>query len=366
MALMILGTKGGVYLLKSDAGRTKWTQGGPFLKGQAVGGVAIDNRNGVTLLAGADIPTPSFPPSPRKAGIFRSEDLGQTWTPSTPMRIVKVWTIEPAPAHSPKVVYAGCEPASVFRSADGGATWTENEALSAQRAAEKWPPGGGGLCLNSIIFDETNPMRMWTSVSVGGVRYTSDGGKSWRLVQQGMVEDCPDRGPEEKPEAHAWIHGCIHHLAAPRGDGRRIYLKNHCGTYRTDDGGGQWVDISAGLPWRGGFALAADAHNADRVYVIPAQHGKEGFNTPRVNDALRVFRSDDAGRTFTGHGDGLPTTGEHHIYRDAMTTDGLKPSGIYFGTRAGTVYASTSDGTGWQQIAGGLPAVMSVRCVEVA
>ncbi len=366
MALMILGTKGGVYLLKSDAGRTTWTQTGPFLKGQSVGAVAVNNRNGVTLLAGSDIPAPSFPPSPRKAGIYASSDLGATWSKPQPLSIVKVWTIEPAPTHRKSAIYAGTEPASVFYSPDGGATWMENEALAAQRIQEKWPPGGGGLCLNSIILDESEPKRMWCSVSVGGVRHTSDGGKTWRAVTNGMTGDCPDRGPEEKPEMHDWIHGCIHHLSAPRGNGNRIYQKNHCGTYRTDDGGAQWVDISAGLPWRGGFPLVADAHLADRVYIIPAQHGKEGFNTPRINDALCVYRSDDAGRTWTAFADGLPDTGEHHIYRDAMTTDGLKPSGIYFGTKAGSVYASTSDGTKWQTIAGGLPAIMSVRCAEAA
>ena len=93
MALMILGTKGGVYLLKSDAARTKWKQSGPFLKGRSVGAVAIDNRNGVTLFAGSDIPAPSFPPSPRRSGIYRCGDLGATWSSPQPMSISKVWTI---------------------------------------------------------------------------------------------------------------------------------------------------------------------------------------------------------------------------------------------------------------------------------
>jgi hypothetical protein len=49
-----------------------------------------------------------------------------------------------------------------------------------------------------------------------------------------------------------------------------------------------------------------------------------------------------------------------------MTTDSLDPVGIYFGTRSGKVYGSNNEGTSWQLVADGLPAVTCVKAAVVS
>ena len=49
----------------------------------------------------------------------------------------------------------------------------------------------------------------------------------------------------------------------------------------------------------------------------------------------------------------------------AFSHDGRAPLGLYFGTRAGQVFASDDEGEGWQSIAEYLPAVLCVRAAFV-
>ncbi|HEV7797980.1 MAG TPA: hypothetical protein VGO73_07485 [Pyrinomonadaceae bacterium] len=46
-----------------------------------------------------------------------------------------------------------------------------------------------------------------------------------------------------------------------------------------------------------------------------------------------------------------------------LSTDGLKPTGIYFGTRSGKLFGSTDSRESWNAILESLPPVV---CVKVA
>jgi photosystem II stability/assembly factor-like uncharacterized protein len=75
-----------------------------------------------------------------------------------------------------------------------------------------------------------------------------------------------------------------------------------------------------------------------------------------------VYRSEDAGATWTALSDGLPSEPFYPaVLRDALTVDDADPAGIYFGTRSGEVYASADEGDSWRQIAAHLPDVLCVR-----
>ena len=65
-------------------------------------------------------------------------------------------------------------------------------------------------------------------------------------------------------------------------------------------------------------------------------------------------------------GRGLP---EEHAYalvlRDAIAADGLDPAGVYFGTTAGSLYASRDGGETWQALPVTLPRVLCVAAFVV-
>ena len=110
---------------------------------------------------------------------------------------------------------------------------------------EKWQPGGGGLCLHTIVPDPTNPKRMMIAISTAGVYRTDDGGKTWQARNNGVrAEFLPDKYPE--------FGQCVHKVVQDAAHPERLFLQNHWGLYRSDDGG----DVEGHREWRAvGFWL---------------------------------------------------------------------------------------------------------------
>jgi hypothetical protein len=137
-----------------------------------------------------------------------------------------------------------------------------------------------------------------------------------------------------------------------------LYQQNHCGTYRSDDAGGGWTEITGGLPSDFGYVLGIDPADADTCWVIPEQSS----HLRTVCDGrLRVYETRDAGATWTARTAGLPQNQAWiTVLREAMATDGLNPCGVYFGTSSGHLFASP-DGATWKAVAQYLPKILSVE-----
>jgi photosystem II stability/assembly factor-like uncharacterized protein len=197
-----------------------------------------------------------------------------------------------------------------------------------------------------------NSQRITIAISTGGVYRTDDGGASWRTAHKGVRAQFL---PDPHPEFGQCVHKVVSHPSRPE----RLFLQNHWGLYRSDDAGDSWVDIAANVPSDFGFAMAASPHDADTAFIIPLQ-SDEFRCTPEGK--LRVYRTSNAGDSWEALSEGLPQ--EHAfetILRDGMSTDGLSPAGIYFGTRSGKVFASNNHGESWKMIFDGLPAVVAVK-----
>ena len=54
------------------------------------------------------------------------------------------------------------------------------------------------------------------------------------------------------------------------------------------------------------------------------------------------------------------------MLRDAASVDTAEPTGVYFGTRGGTVYASADEGETFSEVIAHLPDVLCVRAAVVA
>jgi hypothetical protein len=79
-----------------------------------------------------------------------------------------------------------------------------------------------------------------------------------------------------------------------------------------------------------------------------------------------VYRSEDAGETWTGSSKGLPEDGFFSaVMRDAMCAEDADPAGIYFGSRSGEVWGSPDDGESWQPVAEHLPEVFCLRAAVI-
>jgi photosystem II stability/assembly factor-like uncharacterized protein len=138
-----------------------------------------------------------------------------------------------------------------------------------------------------------------------------------------------------------------------------MFLQFHGGVYRSDDAGESWTDIGAGLPSDFGFPLALDPADPDSAYVIPLTADMDRV-TP--DGRVRVYETRDAGETWSARGDGLPQSDAYlTVLRQAFDRRG-EGSGLelYFGATSGDVFASADAGASWFSAAAHLPPVLSV------
>jgi photosystem II stability/assembly factor-like uncharacterized protein len=359
--LLAIGTGKGLFLALSEDERKTWEISGPHFPMTGVYAVAIDTR-GVASRVLAGMTSSHFGPS-----VATSDDLGGSWQepdhapiafpPDTGVSLERVWQLTPGPPGQPGRVYAGTQPSALFVSDDGGSTFELVKSLWEHPHRERWGAGFGGQAIHTILPHPDDPASILVAMSTGGVYRTTDGGATWAPTNTGVkAYFLPDPWPE--------FGQCVHKIARNAARPDQFFLQNHHGVYRSDDGGATWTSIADGLPSDFGFAIVAHPHRAGVIYNFPLQ--ADGRRYP-PDFRCRVYRSEDAGETWTGLSEGLPDGPFYPtVLRDAMCADDADPAGVYFGTRSGEVFASADDGDSWRQVAAHLPDVLCVRAATLS
>jgi photosystem II stability/assembly factor-like uncharacterized protein len=361
---LLVGTRKGAFVLRSDAKRDRWKVEGPHFAGWEiyhVKGSPVD---------------PNRIYASQSSGWFgqliqRSDDGGTTWepvgnqfayegTPGThqwydgtphPWKFARVWHLEPS-LTDPDALYAGVEDAALFRSVDAARTWQELPALREHESGPSWQPGAGGMCLHTIIADPRDPARLFVAISAAGVFRSDDSGQTWRPMNRGLKSD-------GIPDPTAEVGHCVHRIAMHPSRPDVLFMQKHWDVMRSDDAGESWREVSGNLPTDFGFPIDVHAHEPNTVYVVPIKSDSEHFP---LDGKLRVYRSRTGGDEWEALTKGLPQRDCYvNVLRDAMAVDSLDACGVYFGTTGGQVYASADAGDTWTAIVRDLPPVLSVE-----
>jgi len=356
--ILSIGTRKGLFVAEASSARGKFALRGPFGHGIPVYAALLDTRGTPRLIASSCNPFFGMK-------LLRSTNLGKSFTEtkSAPAfskedgrALANIWSLEPG--EDKKELLCGVEPASLFRSEDGGDSWEMVPGISNHEHARKWTPGGGGLCLHTIVRDGS---RMHLGISTGGHYLSEDGGKSFTASNAGIGAGF---NPEPFPEFGQCVHKIARHPDAPS----RLYLQNHggwkehpdFGVLRSDDHGHTWRSITKGLPSDFGFPIVVHPHDADTVYVVPL----EASTRTCPGGAPAVWRSENGGDSWKRLGRGLPKKDTYYtVLRDAMDIDDLKSPALYFGTTTGQLWIGRDGGEDWDCLFDSLP---PIHCVKVA
>jgi photosystem II stability/assembly factor-like uncharacterized protein len=359
--LLMIGTRKGLWIARSDDRRESWSINRADEEMSDVHAVACDTSGERPRLFASNR---SFIWGTQ---LRWSDDLGETWSSSTDGQVAfpedtgasleAIWSIAPS-ASEPGVVWAGTEPSALFRSEDNGETFTLVRGLWDHPHREQWHPGNGGQAIHTLLPHPEDSRRIDVAMSTGGVYRSGDGGTSWAASNSGIRADFMPEG-QQFPE----FGQCVHKVSRSSVDHDRMYLQNHGGVYRSDDGGGQWTQIEEGLPANFGFPVVAHPREKDTAYLFPVTASLDRFPD---HGACRVYRTTNAGESWEPLAKGLPDQGFYSVVlRDAMCVDDHDPLGVYFGSRDGTVFASNDEGESWQVVAEHMPDVLCVRAAAM-
>ncbi len=346
---LLVSTRKGLLIGTSSAGRTRWDWSGLHFEGWMVDYSVRDPRTGTIWCAANHFQW--------GARLHRSDDGGETWREAgTPeftdgeTSLEGIWTIQPGAVDG--VLYAGVMPGALFVSEDDGESWRLLESLSSHPYSEHWMPGAAGLMFHHVGIDPEDPSRIIVGGSATGVFASYDGGASWETRNAGIRSD---HMPPEMQE----FAPCVHSLFAHPKQRGRLWQQGHFGQYRSDDDGETWVEVGQDLPGEFGFASAIDPEKPDTCFFVPMN--SDQARMPR-GGALAVYRTQDAGASWTKLSSGLPQSGFHQVvYRQALAQDGADPLGLYMGSSGGELYSSNDAGEQWDLILDHLAPITAVR-----
>lgn len=292
-----------------------------------------------------------------------SEDAGKHWQevnvpsfnnyfyrPGKPATLKKIWVMQQAGPDKPGGLWLGTEPGGLFYSHDNGQHFQLTEGLwnhPSRSDDNQWFGAGKDFpFIHSIVVDPRNSDHVYVGVSCAGVFETRDHGKSWQAKNNGLVA-------AYLPNPKAEVGHDPHQILMCKSQPDIIWQQNHCGIFRTTNGGDRWEDVSGknGFP-RYGFALAIDETNPKVAFVIPAQSDEQRIP---VDLLLTVCQTIDGGATWKSIHKGLPDSASF----DLVLRHGFarKGSVLVFGTNNGNLYLSNDGGQSWNALTQNLASV---------
>ena len=159
-------------------------------------------------------------------GVFFSEDGARWEERNSGLAIKDVYTVASAAEAGGIALYAGTQPAALFKSRDLGQSWSELPALRQVPGTEYWtfPEPPHIAHTKMMVFDPRTPQRIYAAIEQGALFKTEDGGESWRELAD-----------YSKPDDRAYrdVHQVM--LLPSRPD--TVFMTTGVGLYRSSDGG---------------------------------------------------------------------------------------------------------------------------------
>lgn len=356
--ILLLGTRKGlvVYQLANDV----WSYQTTHFNGIPVSLACADSRNGCWWAM--------LDHGHWGIKLHRSFDKGNSWeeleAPKYPEGYeIKegeaaftryLWAFAEGGVDHPDRIYLGTEPGGLFVSNDNGKSFELNEALwnHPSRQSSWFGAGRDFPAIHSIVVHPENSDHLIVGASVAGVFESKDGGKSWMPKNKGLkAEYLPDPDVEVGHDPHL--------LVASSKYPKKLWQQNHCGVFKSNDGGDTWIAVSEkGTHEHFGFAIELDDENPDCAWTVPCLSDEKRV---AIDHALCICKTEDGGRTWATIRNGLPQEACFDIvYRHALAKTG---DTLVFGTTTGNVFISNDRGENWSPLSNYLAMVYSAAFV---
>jgi hypothetical protein len=328
---LLVGTVDGIFsFLKSNG---SWEHEATLISGKHISAIIFEPVT-QSLFAGT-----------YSSEVFSSSDQGETWERrDRGIGEREIYSLASQLVGGRPRIYAGTQPAHLFYSDDLGKSWTELPGLRQVPGVDKWtfpgPPHQAHT--KSITFHPKDPNIIHVAVEVGGFLRSTDGGKTWKTIDN--------------------INPDAHRVLISESDPSKVYgtcPTTNCGPEVTAgfcvsaDGGRSWTSLTP-RDFRIGYVDPFFVHPKDPnlLFVAGAKTGPGTWRKLHTADA-RVARSRNGGKSWDILSEGLPDHIRGNI--EGMAMDVWNGGyALFAGTTDGDVFYSDAEGEHWRTIIRGI------------
>ncbi|MCC7265673.1 MAG: hypothetical protein IT369_24460 [Candidatus Latescibacteria bacterium] len=219
----------------------------------------------------------------------------------------------------PLRLLVGTEGPHLYRLADEGRPACRLESFAELECRHKWhTPWGGPPAVRSLA---RRGDWLYADIHVGSIVRSPDRGCSWEPVQPGINED-------------------VHQVATSAVLEERLYANTAEAVYISEDRGRSWIHRDQGLATQYGRAIAVHPRDPDCLLASVSRGPGEEVEG-------RLYRSDDAGRTWTQVREGFPEITRANIdtFQVIFSTGGTAWAAV-----EDTLYRSADRGVNWERV----------------
>lgn len=326
---ILVATVEGVVTLRRPAPGAPWALEGRSLAALHIGALLYEPASG-KLFAGAHA----------DGGLWLSDDgEGAGWRRlANGLDRPHIYSLAARRSGDAVTLFLGTSPAALYRSEDLGASWTQVKSIYDVPDTDKWtfPPPPHNPHVKQIVFDPVDADTLYVLVEQGALLKSVDDGKTWTdLTAYAHPDDANYRDP--------------HRLVIRPDDPKIFYLATGNGVCRSSDGGATFDRLTR-RGERMGYPdfVFVDPNDARTVYT-----GGSPLNPPdwyRTGIARScIMRSTDEGRTWMELDNGMPKpmVGAFQAMTQHIWDGGMM---LVVGSATGEVYVSEDRGESWQLI----------------
>ncbi len=334
---LLVGTVRGVFGFARESPQSGWTLTHDAITEKQISALLYEPRSGL-LFAGIH----------GNGGLWLSRDGGVNWTRRmNGLDKPHVYTIAVQYRGNTTVLFAGVEPPGLYRSDDLGETWFALRNMMNVPGTERWnfPPPPHIAHVKHIAFHPTEPGTYYVCIEQGALLKTTDDGSTW--LETSTFESDED-----------FFRNDTHRTVIRRTNPNDVFLATGEGLYRSRDGGATWDHLTYRAD-RIGYpdALFLDPRDESVIYLGGAGTApREWRKMSPASSNAGLIRSRDEGKSWVELTEGLPKPVVGNI--EAMTLhhwdDQLT---FYAGTATGEVYSGERAGSSWQLLAKDLPPI---------
>ena len=341
--ILYIGGGKGVFTVMKNGG--DWSIESHSLADWSVPRLAVSPSKPNRIIAGT-----------RGDGVWVSEDFGKQWTKPSygkpgPGK-VRCVTFHPADGDS---LYAGTEPIELFVSHDGAKSWHILDSVRQVPSVSSftYPVKGVEPHIRDLLFSPKDSQTLYAALQVGYMIKSTDGGTTWRLLDQGLDADVHSIciHPEQPNRMYIATGGDFYRQG--KSPGRALYM--------SEDAGESWSPFAMNFAEDYSVPLVMHPENPDIIYSSLAKGSPGYWRRPTGAECL-IIRTENGGNSWQKLGSDVTDGGKRFV--EVLVIDKANPDHIYAAARTGEIHASQDGGDSWAKLNVKVDSVSDMQCVH--